>query len=424
MSYTFACLGDLHLTSGPRNADRVAALDYAIADARRAPLDAWLWPGDLTHSGMTIELRNLLVDRVTAMAHVAPVVIVPGNHDPDGDLDFLARLHAVWPVYVARTPQVMDVVLRWDRSEPWNELEAAARKRPLALFCLPYPNKARLVSAGVPPDQMHAVVDAALDRIFMQAGADLEAARADGRLTGVIGHVSIGGAVSSSGQPQIGTELEISPQHLARLGDCFQVFNHIHKHQRVGSAVYCGSLCRLDWGEREPKGYVHVTCAPAFTADAPTQWSHAEQFLPVPVAPMYHVDGTLTRSGFAYDTAGLPTDWTGCDVRVRASYVASERDVLVDARERVRRQFAGARRFEFEPVAVPERQLRAPEVVEAQTLRDKLQAWARLTETAWSAEVVRCADLLEGTEDGDAVVASVEARLRPLTDVKRLTVEA
>ena len=74
----------------------------------------------------------------------------------------------------------------------------------------------------------------------------------------MIGHANIVGAVASTGQPQIGQEISVSQAHLARLGDCVKVFNHIHKHQRIGDAWYVGSLCRMDWGEVEVKGFLRI----------------------------------------------------------------------------------------------------------------------------------------------------------------------
>src|SRR6185295_10123179 len=99
----------------------------------------------------------------------------------------------------------------------------------------------------------------AFDLLFMDAAGELERAQASDWPTLMIGHVSVAGAVSSVGQPQIGGELEITQDHLDRLGPVPKCLNHIHKHQQVGGAIYAGSLCRLDWGEVEPKGYVVVT---------------------------------------------------------------------------------------------------------------------------------------------------------------------
>lgn len=114
---------------------------------------------------------------------------------------------------------------------------------------------------------------------------------------------------------------------------------------------------------------------------------------------------------------GRVIDWNGCYVRVRYRYHAAERDLLGDATARIEREFAGALRVDVEPVAITQREARAPEVVAATTLPEKLQAWARLTDTAWSGEIERCAERLLAAEDGETVAADVEARLTPLAEL-------
>lgn len=435
-------LGDLHLCRGPKNVDRMAALDYAINHASEQPIDVWLWPGDLTDAGTTIEIRNYLIGAVQQMTEFAPVVIVRGNHDPEGDLLFLRAMETKFPVYVVeREPEVLMV-------------ELPEQRRHAAIACIPYPSKAAIVAAGTPNDQINAVVDAAFETIFMGLGAELQKARDHGQPTLALGHVTIAGAVASTGQPQIGTELEITEAHLKRLGDCLILLNHIHRHQRVGSTWYAGSLCRMDWGETEPKGYIEVIMRKvvegARNAPGDVLWGHSIQFVPVPVPPMYHVDGTLTRDRFDWivtkgpdgpkdepprqrgpatddadrqqllfhaEAAGIelePIDWTGCDVRVRVHYAQAERAVLNNLDVMVRGLFHGARRLEIEPIAVPDRALRAPEVVQAHTLRDKLQAWAKLSEVGWSDRIEAFTNVLLGDEDADRVVASAEQVLRTI----------
>ena len=72
-------------------------------------------------------------------------------------------------------------------------------------------------------------------------------------MTLFIGHANVGGAVTSSGQPNIGREIELSPRHLDRLGPIYKGLNHVHKAQEIHGAHYPGSICRLDWGEIETK---------------------------------------------------------------------------------------------------------------------------------------------------------------------------
>jgi hypothetical protein len=103
---------------------------------------------------------------------------------------------------------------------------------------------------------------------------------------------------------------------------------------------------------------------------------------PIDCAPLYHVEGLLTRDAFTWRvTAGsggkdidAPATWAGCEVRVRATCAASERQVIDLAL--VRAPFAEAARCDVELVALPDRGLRAPAVAIARTLAEKLVAWA------------------------------------------------
>lgn len=378
-------LGDFHAAPGPRNAVRYRALDRVLAEGLALPtLGAWLWPGDLDHLRMGIEDKNALAQRVQVMAHRAPVVICYGNHDLPGDLDFLARLASTFPIYVIDTPQTIRVPL--------------ATGQFASIFVLPYPTKAGLAALGVSPAQMVDQASVALDAIFAQAALDLEAARQGGDLTLMIGHVNVSGAMVSTGQPNIGREIELSTSMLDRLGPIYKGLNHIHVAQQVGGAYYPGSICRLDWGEIEEKSYLGI--------DFDEHGSYHVTRKPIDVAPMYHVDGLLTRDEFTYQvTAGpggalqeKPASWKGCEVRVRYRFKQSEKSILNEAL--VLAEFAEALRFEREPIAVPDRSLRAPEVAAARTLAEKAAAWCTVSgETATEGTLAKLARL----EHGDPV---------------------
>ncbi len=405
---TFIHLGDLHLCSAhPRNADRVAAARQAIADAKLRygnTLAAWLWPGDIFHTKSTVEDRNTFASLLQEAAAVAPVVICDGNHDAPGDLAIFARLKAAHPVFVVSVPHVFHLAL--DKGQ-----------RVVSIFVLPYPNKARLVAAGVEHAALGHETTNAMDLLFMDAAATLGSARKRGEITLMIGHVTVAGAVSSVGQPQIGGELEITEDHLARLGPIYKGLNHIHKAQAVGGAHYAGSLCRLDWGEAEPKGYMAVT----YEADG-----YGWKFVPLNIPPMCHIECTIEDGARELTFTGGPRDgewpdtWAGCDVRVRINYQQGDRRSLEGATNVTRDKFKAARRLEIEPVVIPNRPLRAPEVMAAQTLDEKLQAWAQVSGVAWSAEIATCADRLQAGEP-DAVVADVTARLERIADVAFLS---
>lgn len=437
--------------SGQRQVDRLSALDQIIDECEgMEDLGAWLIPGDLFHARSSIADRNALKERVKRMANAAPVVICRGNHDADGDLDIFGDLGATHAVDVYSKPHVV--------SMPIGRSLAAGRQR-ATVFVLPWPTEAGLVSAGVPPDRIAQEAREALDVIFSDAGLSLTKARQRGELTLMIGHVNVAGAkLSSVGQPAIGTQIEVDQSQLDRLGHCYKAMNHVHIAQEACGAYYAGSICRLSWGETEQKSYNVVTYEwinNGASTDYPSWWEYNVETRPLNVAPMYHVEGWLTRDGFEKvvatagpdgtvvqkpsvlcascsgtgtqplgETTTLPCDqclgsgaiqsWVGCEVRVRARYRQSEGSVLELAQAHVKREFAGALRFEFEPICVPDRALRAPEVAVARTFQEKLEAWATVAGVALTDDVTTKAALLE-QPDADAVASDVERHMAELS---------
>ena len=367
---TLVHVGDFHAAPGPRNEARYRALDQLIEEACQLPaLGAWLWPGDLSHQRQAIEDENDLIVRLRHMSRVAPVVLVYGNHDLPGDLDKFASVGAGNPIYVVDRPQVLRIRL--------------ATMQFASIACLPYPHRAGLVMAGCPnPDLVDAAADH-LDAIFMQFAAELTASKERGDYLAFIGHANIGGAITSSGQPNIGREIELMPRHLDRL---FAVFgdggyvglNHIHKAQEIFGAHYAGSICRLDWGEIEEKRWLEVQLLDEHTNVV----SHA-----LDVPPMYHVEGQLTRDGFTWAcTAGpggelqeAPASWKGCEVRLRYRYAAEEAAVLDKAP--VLTFAAEAALRHLEPIPEKSHDLRAPDVAAAKTLPDKVAAFCATSGT-------------------------------------------
>lgn len=444
-----ACIGDTHLQSTHwRNDDRLAAFDAALNAALELPqLRVIVHMGDIFHGATTPEDRLAAADRLERAAKHVHVIEVEGNHGKPLDTSLYTRLRTQNGIHVCTEPELIHV-------------------GGVLFAVLPYPSKAAMVAAGATRE---AQVKIAHDAFDLMAIEDTAGAWQD--WTGpkmLIGHLTIAGAVTSVGQPLVAVELEMDPLTLARYGDCPKVFGHIHKHQVVGDAVYVGSSCRMDWGETERKGWLLVQFAGPTKLDTR---AHSWQFKELPVPPMYHVQGTLSRNVFEWQVRKgpdgpidtLPTgrikctdcggqhptvgggllfdvtdggepddststallcnvcngqgelvDWTGCDVRVRAKYPQAERLVHGDAKERIARMFPNARYRDIELIAVQSRELRAPEVAAAVTVGEKLKVMARLDGTEWVGDVERCTALLLSTEDGDAVVADVQQRLEPL----------
>jgi len=399
---TIVHLGDTHLQStNPRNAARLRALDQIIAEGMALPdLGAWLWPGDLFHGRSTATDRNDLAERLTLMANQAPVVIVRGNHDAPGDLDIFAMLNTAEPIYVIDEPMVLRVSL--------------AMGRIAAVACLPYPTKGGLIAAGETAETSGPVAGQLLLSVCRGLAAELADARADGLITLAAGHVNVAGSVASNGQPQIGVELSADAECFVPFAGDYIGLNHIHKPQDIAGASFAGSIAAMDYGEVHDHAYTVVS----YTLDEATdRWSYEVTRRPIETARLYHVESSWSPAGrFDWSvTAGPggvpqepPASWEGCEVRVRVRYDASNRAILNF--DELRAPFAGADRIDLEPIAVPDTQVRAPQVAAARTLADKLSAWAELNGATLAPSVI---EKLAALERGDAATLILQAAQAP-----------
>lgn len=356
-------IGDTHLAPGPRQADRLSALDQIEARARELASDGSLegvvWPGDLYHGESTIADRNLLVSRVQALANLAPVVICYGNHDHPGDLDLLEQLDARWAVTVVSQPRLVRLLTT-------------------AMFVLPYPHKAGLVAAGIAKADQGDVGADILLAVMHDAAAQLAAAQAEGFATMFVAHVNVAGAESSTGQPQIGREIDLPPAWLELLpAETAVLGNHIHKHQVAGRLVYAGSIARMDFGECEAKVYLEWT-----RAGGGWTWVAREVAIPRQIL----LEGRLSREGFLLESVdGRPVledddpgDLAGADVRVRFRFLKAEAGVMAVAH--IHAFVAGCRSLTLDPVAILEHTVRAPAVAAAESVEEKVVAYCGIVQ--------------------------------------------
>ncbi len=412
--HVFVHIGDTHVGPGERIADKLAALDQIIVwcegAAAAGRLAAILWPGDLYHQKSTIEDRNVLVPRLQELANLAPVVLVYGNHDAPGDLDILAELAARYPIYVSSRPDVLRV--------------PTATGTVARVACLPYPHRGGLVGAGIAHDDLGQTARQLLEPQFALFADELRQAEKDGEIPLFIGHVNVGGSLSSTGQPQIGREIELDPGLLGRLDAAvYKGLNHIHRHQLLPSAdddtVYAGSICRQDFGENEAKGFVAVT-----VGDDSATFGASWEFIPLDVPAQYLVEGQLTRDGFVLTDAPpcqvcdgfecvtcaergrFRSDWSGADVKVRYTYKRSERGILDQAH--ILAEFAGCRSLKLDPIAEVEREVRAPEVVEAVTVDGKAEAYCGRKNITWTPAIAAKLTALQ-QQTPEAILADVQA---------------
>jgi len=399
-------LGDTHIRStSRRNALRLAALDQILAAVDTHRPDVIVWPGDLFDALSTIDDRNTLARYLRAFADRASVVVCRGNHDRPGDLAIFGLLDTEYPVDIVTAPQVVRVL--------------ADNGTTLQIACLPWPEEAALVALGIAPPDVPDVAAAALDALFLGFAAELQGAGP----SLFIGHADVVGALASTGQPLVGQGIALRPEHLDRLGpNVPKLLAHIHEPQEIHGATYLGSIAPADWAETTPRRYL------VLDHDG-TRWTTTSHPLVLP--RLWHVEGTFDGQRVTYvyrrgpdgPVEVTPARVTGDEVRARIRFHAGDAGRWPIAEAFLLAEFAEAAHLELEPVAVPDRAVRAPEVAAATTTADKLRAYAALSGVEVSDGVLAKLASLE-TREAAEVLARLEQRLQGIAAAAETAVAA
>ena len=142
--------------------------------------------GDVFHGPSTPAERNAAIQVFAAWAERMPVVVVYGNHDIAGDLDFLAKLRTRELIQVSSIPERVSV------------LDGPVEI--LRIGCLPWPRKAFLAGVIDSSTDLNAAAADAMRNILqgfsMKWGADTPRV--------LLAHAEIGIAVIDNGQPLVG----------------------------------------------------------------------------------------------------------------------------------------------------------------------------------------------------------------------------
>ncbi len=326
-------VGDIHLIDGPNLDDTLQALRQVHDIVVVRGVDLVLIPGDLYDRKSTPHERALMAEQVDSLAPV-PVLIVKGNHDVAEDLVPLALASHV---RVFERPDLVSI----------GEVD---------VLCIPWPERAHLAGNGFTGEGGLQAAQAALGELIRTMAANRDTTR---KLV-VMGHLSLVGALSSSGQPLVGREIQALKDDLYETGAHFICLNHIHKPQ----PLYAGSLTVQDFGEEDEEKRVML-----FDLD-----TRACESIPISCRRWVTVDMEVGPPPENWDD-----DFTDCNVRVR--YTCTEEESHLFDHAAIERRFALAHSLKIVPNIARSARVRAAEVASAKTNAEKLAAWGGATGT-------------------------------------------
>lgn len=368
-----AHIGDPHITDDKRLDDQRVVFERVTRDVIAFRPDLVVIPGDLTGHTVphrsTPREREVLFAMVRALADVAPVEIVKGNHDVWEDIAALAHLGGRWPISVrdGAGSEVIDTPAG-----------------PALVYWLAYPTAAWLLRdrPAVAAEDARVATGQALEQLL--STWRLETAHYRETEPGIpiigMGHVMVRGSVTGGGEVLVGAEIEVPADAVAGIFDYFAL-NHLHERQEVAPGVwYAGSVTRSDFGDVGR----HKVWLDVGVADNGEGWGNAVGFSPLCVVNEH--------STHAIDFGTIDYEWAadaltetgrkgradpGCEVKLRVKVRADEREAMEPAWRALCAEWRErAHRLTVEVETIPVHRVRAPGLAKADTLAERIGVWA------------------------------------------------
>jgi len=393
-----ACVGDNQVDSNSRLEEHNRVMAAQVERAAELGVTLTLHAGDVFERQSNSVERQAVRRWLRKSALLGDVVVVAGNHEAPGEVNELAQYElthdAKGKVWTSEVPSFFDT-------------SAGVR-----VACLPWPRKANLLrwlgrtsmedASQTAGEMLQQIITGMLrPKLLEHAGPRV-----------LLLHGMVRGSVAGPDQPPfVGCDMELGLHDLAASGADVVIMGHIHLPQEwevaVGGSgeigdlfgeqgearkvplIFTGSPRRTAYakGELVSKGFVVVE----FDTDKLTphgrpsfKW-HREE---LPATPMVLVEGywgSEKRSDVGADEWQLcvavrpETLPEGAEVRLRYDVAADRQDAArAGAQAWVTEALKRVAEVKLEPVVVAVSVARAPEIVEAKSLPDKLGALWRL----------------------------------------------
>lgn len=264
--------------------DFSVALNFCIDTAIDEKVDFFLFCGDAYKTTTPSPTQQKILLNALLRLHNAqiPVVILVGNHD--NPVSF-GKVHSL-DLFKDLPISGFHVI-----SQP-QSLRLETKNSPVQIVGIPWPtrnslalnNKHTFSSAA----QISAYISSAVGMII-----EHEASKLDASLPALLaGHLTVStGMFSGSEKHAIyGNDPLFLPSQLARDPFDYVALGHLHRHQNLNNncqppIVYAGSIERIDFGEKEDKGFCLVTIHKKNNTEY--------RFIKGPVRPFIQIDAHL-----------------------------------------------------------------------------------------------------------------------------------
>lgn len=377
--FSFIATGDNHFDEHRRADECMRIHDFITNEAHEREVDALLGAGDLYERASTARERQMAASWLKSAAANQTVVLAKGNHDRPLDCALFADLRTKHPVLVEEAAGIHYV-------------------GGAAILVVAWPNRASIAAMIGKPlsgSAIDAVAREHMRGVLCRFGEQL-AQHPGPRI--LLMHAMADGALTSAGQPLIGSELNVPLEYIALAQADIAILAHVHKPQEWiingMPIVYVGSPYRTAYGEIEEKSVVYAEFQWQMI-DGERHLTFEWKRIPTPARQMLLLECAFEmgaansfrdKSG-GYIDADRIAETHGAEVRFAYSYHPDERAAAKRAAALLQTRMleAGAADVKSVPRSKSASVARVAEIATAKTLREK----AKLT---WKARNVVLSD--------------------------------
>lgn len=388
---------DLHFRRD-RYEEARASIDAMCAEHDERPVDLFALAGDLWDGPVQNTAGSRFGDflaLVRRLAMRAPVAIIYGTptHDAEGSLDVFEALEATYPIRILKPGRpyflTSDGLLAEDRNT-----DSFGKDR-LLLLGVPEPNKKWLLAgAGATgKDATDAFARDAMRALFLGLGG-LRKEHSDLPCI-LLYHGQVVGAKSATGfGVESGAGLAVTRDDLASVGADYIALGDIHEPQQIPGlpAYYPGSIYPINWGETHKAGANLVEIGASAADDL---FAHSAADVVVSRLNFPHPVRMKLSVG---DARGVGAELPKVPAMIWYDIACTREEAERIDVEALTAQIIAHGALPGSRVTLniaPTETVRAGEIQEKVSLRDKIQVWAENSSTAVSMTALAKADELE-----------------------------
>jgi len=373
-----AHFADLH-ASQKNKEEAIKALKFILETCEEREVDAIVNAGDTWDGAITLNDSGPFNEIIGLIGNTAPapMYIIQGtpSHDIPGSINIFRRLSQ---------PHLGDTHRTLIFREAYGPMRMITKKGELGtISLLPAPSKSILAKGlEASPDEINELIRSNLRAILADFGAKVSV---DDKPHILVAHITVTGSETSTGQTMYGGDIQVSTADLTLANADYIALGHIHKSQQDSfpdHISYAGSPYHQNFGELEPKGFKIVT----FNDSGKLQ---EIEFIETPSRPRQVIDAHIVDGKLEYSEEPCK----GADIKVRIHAEAHQFNPEMEKDAHTWCETGNS--TIIEKITSPLMRIRAANLTEAKTLRDKLTEYAEVKEAEVTDTSLEKADILE-----------------------------